>query len=172
MIMKNIWYLLLLIVMVSCGKGTDMGNFSLNGNYNINLPPNGTIAASFVKDRRYFHLATGALFIHSYDANSPYGLMSISASSGGISLGLQLNKLLQPGLYRFGKGHGQNQEISLDCNFSNSRFQQDTSTLTGSLIIDSLSYSYLKGRFSITCYNSDRDSLVIRDGAFEGKFDW
>ncbi|MBI2729821.1 MAG: hypothetical protein HYX40_03560 [Sphingobacteriales bacterium] len=92
----------------------------------------------------------------------------LTARTDSVSILITLNNISTPGTYQFGHIDGL-KAIFAGCSIANHNYSNNYEELSGSLTLDSLTKTRIKGTFNIKCFEGT-ESLEIKNGNFAGKF--
>ncbi|MEP6712294.1 MAG: hypothetical protein ABJA37_07765 [Ferruginibacter sp.] len=170
--MKTVIFACIVIFFTSCGK--DFGHLEGNldwGGYTIIPDSNNKMKADIlIGGTNNQFLAAGGYFTRYSWPTGDSSIVSLSGESGNMSIAIDMMDILKAGSYSFGHVIGQHKGIKIICKMDQTtgiEYRNNYDVLSGSLKIDSLTTTRVKGSFNVTCWNGT-NSVEITNGSFVG----
>jgi hypothetical protein len=171
--MKTVFFVIISVLLISCSKDYTINTAALNwsGFLPLRDSTRNKVKAEITKSGTYTQFIALGDFTSFYkdaSAVSPdSSLISFTGNAGNIFLQVDLKNIMAGGTYNFGYYPGQRKVIRASCRYEGITYINDSTVLSGSITIDSLTTSRLKGSFNVICRNGT-NSVNITNGTFAG----
>ncbi len=175
--MKIISFACFIIFFTSCKK-MDLSGFGNSGGgggswYSIpDRDSSNTVKADITRGGAISHFSTFAnstgFYKNIMSLFKDSSFINIDGSNQGTILQLKLVNIISAGTYSFGYNAATKKGADMTFSTGGIDFVNDKTILSGSITIDSLTSSRIKGTFSVNCWNGVQQ-LNITNGSFVGE---
>ena len=171
--MKTIIFLCLAAFLISCTKEGTLADPNFNwlaGLFSRN-PATNNVTANMEKAGTITKLSASGNNTSFSEWVSPTNpdsnQLNFTGSSRYSNLRVDLRNVTKTGTYSFGHNSAGNYEVVMQCYLDTINYSSNSNILSGSITIDSLTTTRLKGSFNVVCWNGI-DSVKITNGIFAG----